>query len=116
MGNAAGKIISKDTSQLTRVKHPLKVHGWIGISRNGATQLLIFDGIIDAAFYTETILKERLLPAIYHLYPAPLMHRFWQANDPKHTSIRAKNFMQESNVNWFKTSAESPDLNVFKNV
>ena len=62
------------------------------------------------------ILERALLPAIKHLYPAPNSHRFWQDNDPKHCSNKAKNFMIENNINWFKTPAESPDLNVIENV
>ena len=114
--NAAGKIISKDIPELSRVKHPLKVHVWGGISRKGATQLVVFNGIMDAEFYTNTILKGALLPAINHLYPSPSSHRFWQDNDPKHTSVRAKTFMQDNAINRYKTPAESPDLNVIENV
>ena len=114
--DAAGNIVSKETPALERVKHPLKVHVWGGISRRGATQLVIFNGIMDAKFYTETILQGALVPAIKRLFPAPLSHRFWQDNDPKHCSNMAKNFMLENNINWFKTPPESPDLNVIENV
>ena len=34
-----------------RPKHPAKVHVWTGISKQGATSIAIFTGIMDAAFY-----------------------------------------------------------------
>ena len=111
-----GKIISKDVPTIEKLKHPLKVHVWGGISRHGPTQVRVFVGNMDAKFYTEEILQNTLLPAIRHLYPAPLSHRLWADNDPKHCSKLAKNFLEENNVNWFRTPAESPDLNMIENV
>ena len=111
-----GKVMFSDAPAHTKLKHPLKVHVWGGISRAGATQIHIFNGNMDANYYVNSILKDTLLPAINHLYPPPLTHRFWQDNDPKHTSLLAKSFFEQNNVNWFKTPAESPDLNVIENV
>ena len=34
-------------------------------------------------------------------------------NDPKHTS---KQFLKEKEVNWWRTPAESPDLNPIENL
>ena len=96
-----------------RPKHPTKVHVWAGISRKGATQICIFEGIMDAPLYTN-ILQNTLLPFLEKVYPD--QHRFMQDNDPKHTSIRAKNFFDENNVVWWKTPAESPDLNPIENL
>ena len=114
--DAKGRTISKDKPQFEALKHPVKVHVWGGISRNGATKLKVFDGIMCADFYTNEILGNTLLPSIYHLYPSPASHRLWQDNDPKHTSKMAKTFIEENQINWFKTPAESPDLNVIENV
>ena len=58
-----------------RPKHPLKVHVWAGISLRGATQICIFDGIMDAPLYIE-ILRFTLLPFIAEKYPEG--HRFMQ--------------------------------------
>ncbi len=37
-------------------------------------------------------------------------------NDPKHTSIYAREWLVENNVNWWRTPAESPDLNPIENL
>lgn len=67
-----------------RPKHPVKVHVWAGISKQGATPIFIFSGIMDAQFYTQ-ILKEALIPFINQKF-YNCEHRFMQDNDPKHCS------------------------------
>ena len=38
-------------------------------------------------------------------------HRFQQDNDPKLTSRRTTTFMEENDINWWKTPPELPDWN-----
>ena len=66
-----------------RPKHPVKVHVWAGISWNGATNVCIFDGIMNAERYI-SILEVTPVPFIREKYPE--QHRFMQHTDPKHTS------------------------------
>ena len=96
-----------------KAKHPVKVHIWGGISKRGATKLVIFSGIMNATRYTD-ILCESLLPFISTVYPD--CHKFQQDNDPKHTSRYAQDFYKRENINWWKTPAASPDLNPIENV
>ena len=96
-----------------RPKHPAKVHVWGGISARGATQVVIFTGIMNATRYTD-ILDASLIPFLENHYPAG--HRFQQDNDPKYTSRWAQSYFQEKGIDWWKTPASSPDLNPIENV
>ena len=64
-------------------KHPQKIHVWAGISKRGATQIVMFGGILTAIRYAD-ILTASLLPFIREVYPVG--HCLNQDNDPKHTS------------------------------
>ena len=58
------------------------------------------------------ILEVGLLPFLEIYFPH--CHRFQQDNDPKHTSCYAQWWYREKGINWFKTPASSPDLNLIE--
>ena len=60
------------------------------------------------------ILNQTLVSFILCLYPDG--HRFMADNDPKHTSKAAREFLEEKDVFWWRTLAESPDLNPIENL
>ena len=49
-------------------KHTVKVFVWGGISKKGATNVVIFTGIMDAECYTQ-ILSAGLLPFVRSKFP-----------------------------------------------
>ena len=107
------KEIEAMNSHIPKLKHPQKLHTWTGISRRGATNLMIFQDIMDAEFYV-SILEDALVPFIRETFPDG--HRFQQDNDPKHTSLKAGNFMDRNNIVYPKWPAQSPDLNLIEMV
>ena len=95
-----------------RAKHPCKVHIWGGISCQGKTPIVIFEGIMNGTGLIE-VLKAGLVPYLNEVNNNP---RLMQDNDPKHTSSRVALWFQDMNINWWKTPAESPDLNPIENL
>ncbi|CAG2242530.1 unnamed protein product [Mytilus edulis] len=100
---------------LPKPKHPLKVHVWAGISKRGATPILIFDGIMNGQFFTDHILRDTFLPYVRRKFPD--QHRFQMDNDPKHRSKVSKDFMTANGINWWDVwPSESADLNLIEMV
>lgn len=91
-----------------RYKHLPRVHVIAGISRRGATQVIIFEGHLDARAFCD-ILNIFLIPFIHQNYPN--FHRLHTDNAPCHSSVRTRAFLDAHNINHFKTPAQSPDLN-----
>ena len=85
---------------------------WAGISWQGKTPIVVFEGKMNAARYIN-VLEAGLTPFLNNINSNP---RFMQDNDPKHTSRRVGNWLEASNIHWWKTPAESPDLNPIENL
>ncbi len=79
-----------------RHKHPPKVHVWGGILKQEATQLLMFNGVMNATKYGD-MLSASLVPLFAERFPTNL--RLYQDNDPKHTSRYIQRFFDNNRVN-----------------
>lgn len=96
-----------------RAKHPVKIHIWGGISSRGATDIVMFTGIMDARRLSR-VLEVGLLPFLRSHYPDG--HRLQQDNDPKHASKLIEDFFEKHGINWWATPPESPDMNPIENI
>lgn len=79
----------------------------------GGVASAFLKGIIKKELYTN-ILEEILLPFIRDAWPDG--HKFMQDNGPKHTSKHAQKWIRGNINNWWKTPAESPNLNPIVNL
>ena len=73
----------------------------------------MFTGIMTATKYGD-ILTASLVPFLRKHYPNG--HRLYQDNDPKHTSRYIQAIFLTNGINWWKSPAESPDLNPIEKV
>ena len=96
-----------------RAKHPVKIHVWGGISKKGATGVVMFTGNMNAT-RLRRIFETGLIPFINDLFPTG--HRLYRDNDPKHRSDYISDFFDETGINWWPTPPESPDLNPIERI
>ena len=66
---------------------------------------------MDKELYVE-VLDKTLVPYLQKFDE----NRFMQDNDPKHTSRYVQEFIERSEINWWKTPPESPDFNPIENM
>ncbi len=88
-----------------KLKHPIKVHVWAGISHRGRSKLCIFEGKMKAPMFV-SIIRLSFLPFIQDIFPNG--HRFVQDNDPKHCSKVAGKFYEDEGINWWPTPLNLP--------
>ncbi len=79
--------------------------GWEGVGH-----LAEVEGRMDANQYVD-ILEDNLLPSLEESGISMEDVIFQQDNDPKHTSNKAKKWMEDSNINVLDWPPQSPDLN-----
>lgn len=68
---------------------------------------------MEATVYTQ-ILDQTLVPFISDAYPTS--HKFMANNYQRHTSCHAQRYLEEKRINWWRTPADSPDLNPIENM
>ena len=90
-------------------KHSYKFNVWGGICINETFELNIFTSIMDTYKYID-ILKTNFIQK----YNDELYFQF--DNDPKHTSLKAKNFIKKYKIKTIEHPPCSPDLNPIENI
>jgi transposase len=69
------------------------------------------DGRINSQRYIEEILGYHVIPFLESFEEENGDYLFQQDNAPIHTSIRTRNFVEESEINLLPWPGQSPDLN-----
>ena len=96
-----------------RPKHPIKVYVWAGISKEGATEICIFAGVMNAEFYV-CILQQYLIPFLQR-------NLLTRNTDLCKTTIPSMFHVElgrsnENHINWWCTPPKSPNLNPIENL
>lgn len=83
---------------------------WGCMGWNGVGQLAEVEGRMDADQYV-SILEDYLLPSMEDFGISTQELIFQQDNDPKHTSKKAKKWMEDNDITLLDWPPQSPDLN-----
>ena len=96
------------------MKHDKKINVWGSFASHGVGKFYLVEGILEQKQYTK-MLEELVIPSAEDLFPDGEW-LFQQDNDPKHTSKRAKQFMEENSIPLLPWPSQSPDLNPIENL
>jgi transposase len=95
------------------VKYPGKVNVWGCFGSKGFGYIYVFRENLTGSLFS-TILDECLLESAKRAVPKQWILQ--QDNDPKHTSLVARRWLDEHNIKRLDWPANSPDLNPIENV
>jgi hypothetical protein len=98
------------------IKHPVKVHIWGCLSRQGFGKIICFKENLNAKLLCK-IYKNGLLPSIKTWFGTK--NKLWvlqEDNDPKHKSKLAAKWREEHGVQRLHWPSQSPDQNCIENV
>lgn len=116
IGQDGARHVRRPKSQAFRPKYviPVVKHGggsinvWGCFSWNGVGPIHRIEGILTAEKYVD-ILRDVLVP--WADENMPVIWKFQQDNDPKHTARLTKRFFDENAFDVLEWAASSPDLN-----
>ena len=105
-----GDILDDDSVIPTKKFKGGKIMIWGCITYEGAGIACKIDDILDAQLYTE-ILSHELMDTIDYYDMDIAETIFQQDNDPKHTSNKSQETLEEIGIDVMEWPAQSPDLN-----
>jgi len=104
-------LVGKALGLMFGVHHELNII--LGFTYYGVGPIHWIQGIMDQHICTD-ILENVMLP--YAEDEMPLVWTFRQDNDPKHTSKKARKWLEQKLIRGMNWPAQSPDLNPIENL
>jgi hypothetical protein len=105
-----GEGLSRRTIQTTLKHGGGSTMIWGCMTMKGVGRMCVIEGIMNAEKYVR-ILDQNLLASARDLSMVRGGFTFQQDGDPKHTSAKARNWLQDHSIDVMKWPPQSPDLN-----